>query len=115
MEDSKKKIVIELDILFSKIVRKEGKCRMCATTFCIDNAHIFSRKNMSVRWDLDNCVSLCRTHHQLSHFQPEEFREYMSKIYGEEKWNNLVIKANQIKKFTVDDLKELYIELKKQL
>lgn len=53
-----------LDNLFSKIIRtRDGKCLYCGTTENLQCSHVLPRTYLSVRWNLDNAITLCYKHH----------------------------------------------------
>src|SRR6056297_2230505 len=52
------KMIFKLDRLWSKIIKRDGKCAYCGNTENLTPHHIFTRSNFSVRWDLDNGVCL---------------------------------------------------------
>ncbi|GAG32481.1 unnamed protein product, partial [marine sediment metagenome] len=85
----------------------------------LNTHHIFSRSNLSVRWDLNNGVCLCSGHHTLNnnsaHKAPTEFVEWMKEIWDIEWYNNLRVKANTIKKWTIPELESLVKEFKKEI
>lgn len=84
-----------LDTLWSEIIklRAGNKCEYCGKTTYLNSHHIFSRSNMSVRWDLENGVCLCAGHHMLSNFSahksPLEFAEWLRETRGEEWYTKL--------------------------
>jgi len=110
-----KEAIKKLDNVFSKLIRKAKYCKRCASMAGVEPAHIFVRKNLSVRWNEDNVLPLCHRCHLWAHRRQKEFKEWVKKLYGEVKWNALELRANTIKKWTVDELKELYIFLNEKL
>lgn len=113
---SKKTIKNKLDKLISNIVKSQGKCQKCnqkSPLVQLQTAHIFSRSNLSVRWDLDNVLCLCAKCHFWAHKNPLEFAEFVKKLLGEEKYNNLISKAHKTKKWDITELITYYENLKK--
>ena len=115
----RRKLRDQLDKLWAEIVKQRAgyKCereRCDKTTF--NSHHIFSRSNLSVRWDLDNGVCLCSGHHTLNtysaHKAPIWFIDWLKKERGIEWYENLIVKANQVKKWTIPELEELVKEFK---
>ena len=86
----KKKITDKvLDDLWSlRVKERDGfKCVVCGKTSGLNSHHIYSRSNFSTRWDINNGVTLCVSHHvfgnELSaHKTPTEFTEWLIEKYG---------------------------------
>jgi hypothetical protein len=60
--------------------------------------HIIGKRNMAVRFDFDNGVNLCPSHHTLSgsfsaHQTPVDFQEWLVEKRGEKWWNDLRIRS----------------------
>ena len=95
-----KAIIKKLDTLWSKAVRLRDNftCQRCGRQHKhVQAAHIFSRNNKSVRWDIDNGITLCHyCHIYWAHREPVEFTKWVIDRLGEEKFNELEKKANQI-------------------
>lgn len=85
-----------------KIYENAGwRCEYCGRPDTLNAHHIFSRSRKSVRWDLDNGVCLCVSHHIFSskfsaHKTPTEFVEWIKKYRGEDWYNRLRRKANTL-------------------
>ena len=71
------------DNWFSKCVRHrdQHRCQYCFNEGT-DCAHIYGRAKKSVRWSMDNAVTLCRYHHQWFGSNPVAFTDWLTKIYG---------------------------------
>ena len=110
----------QLDKIWSEVVRKRAnnicEYKTCKKTTYLNTHHIFSRSNLSVRWDLNNGICLCSGHHTLTndsaHKNPIEFVEWLKKERGDQWYNELRLKANQIKKWTDQELESLLEALK---
>lgn len=66
--NTKSKLKIQCDILFSKIVRSRGVCQLRGKdlTPCLgplECCHIIGRGNLKLRYDPKNALSCCRQHH----------------------------------------------------
>ena len=73
----------QADIWFSKAVRaRDGGCLYCGSTETNECAHIYGRRNKSVRWSLDNAVTLCHYHHRMFTESPYEFIAWLESVYG---------------------------------
>ena len=108
----------QLDTLWAIIIKQRAdyKCEKSGKTTYLNSHHIFSRSNMSVRWDLDNGICLNAGWHTLKtesvHKSPIEFIEWLKDERGIEWYNRLRLKANQIKKWTTEEMKEKIKEFK---
>ena len=83
------------DVWFSKCVRHrdQHRCQYCFNEGT-DCAHIFGRAKKSVRWSMDNAVTLCRYHHRWFGENPVAFTDWLTKIYGSGHMDLLREKAN---------------------
>lgn len=106
---SRKTLVTACDELVSKIVRSKGKCENCGGNEYLQPAHIYSRKNYSVRWYFENLLCFCARCHFWAHERPIEFGEFVLKHLGKERYDALKLKANAVqiwKNFELMDLRE---------
>lgn len=112
---TKRGMVRKLDKIVSEIVRARGSCAKCrkgAETVTLQCAHIFSRRNMSVRFDLLNCLPLCYAcHFYWAHKEPIEFTEFVKEYLGKYYYEQLRIRAKTILKWTMEDMQTLYTKL----
>lgn len=105
----------KLDSIYSKIVRKTGQCRRCLKTEGLQCSHIHPRDKFSVRWDLRNAFCLCAGCHKYWwHAEPIEAAEFARQKLGIEVYEQLYVDAQRIKKWKVDEMKILLIELTKE-
>ncbi len=88
----------DLDKLFSLVIRERDDytCQKCGTqNKHVQCAHIFSRSNLSVRWELDNGITLCYyCHLNWAHRNPVEFTEWAEDYLGLDKWDTLKVLRN---------------------
>ena len=99
------KLVKLLDIEWGRIIRGKGVCSVCSKTGIIHAAHIFSRRSMSTRWDLDNGLALCYYHHiRWAHQEPVKFYKFCEEHLGKEKLEELGSRNAQIKKWTIEEM-----------
>lgn len=91
------------DRVFSRYIRlRDGRCVRCGNTGSgkdgietLHCSHFFGRRKESVRYDPDNCDTLCFGCHQ--HWgsdNRESYREFKKKQLGEQRFNALVVRAN---------------------
>ena len=97
-------------------VRAGHQCEKCGSTFGLCSHHIFSRRNKSTRWDLDNGICLCSKHHTGDNYSAHRSRKFttvwIKNHIGEDKYYALERKSNQVKKWTKQEQKELVKKLK---
>lgn len=107
---SRKTIRNKLDKIVSEVVRSRGYCVWCGNKRyeLLQCAHIYSRANLAVRWDLTNCLCLCAACHFRGHQKPLEFSEFVREHLGDFKYTELRHRANSLKAWAVYELIELY-------
>lgn len=114
MRKKRKTYKRRLDELWSRAVRLRDKytCQKCGRTHKqVQAAHIFSRNRKSVRWDIDNGITLCYyCHIHWAHREPLEFAEWIKERLGEEKYEKLKRRAYEIA-YDIDP-EEIEAELK---
>jgi len=66
------------DSWFSKCVRKRAnwKCEACTRTETLQCAHVYGRREKSVRWDGMNALSLCHSCHRNFTENPLDFARF---------------------------------------
>jgi hypothetical protein len=111
------KVIKDCDILWSKVVRQRdgNECVIegCHADSCHAH-HIFSRKNISVRWDVKNGISLCYRHHfHWAHRDYEQFRDFCISWMGPYEFAKLKDKAKLIQSWKTDELVEIRSQLKR--
>ncbi len=113
----KRKIKDKLDREWSKAVKERvgWVCEKCGNDTGLNSHHIFGRRNLSVRWDLENGVSLCVACHKYgkgsAHENPMEFSDWIREVRGEEWYDLLRLKANSIAKWSMDELELMLFNL----
>ena len=112
---SRKILRKNLDKLFSIIIRSKGKCERCGEMKNLNIAHIFSRRNLALRWNKDNVLCLCVRCHFWSHQNPILFAEFVKKNLGKEKYEELKRESEQIKKWTIPELEDLLEKFNKKV
>jgi hypothetical protein len=82
-EGSRKGLVAELDRLTSLIVRKrDRKCVTCGSVQSLQCSHFYSRRYLSVRFDLRNCNAMCAGCNRRHNRDRKPYERYMLKAYG---------------------------------
>jgi hypothetical protein len=90
-----------LDDLCRKIVKlRDRKCCVCGSTSYLQTAHFITRSNYAVRWDLDNIWLLCSGCHLMRrnswHKDPASASEWVRNVLGEDRYNNLRMRASTV-------------------
>ena len=111
---SKTTLKRKLDKAVSEIVRSRGKCEHCERTENLQCAHIISRTNLNLRWNLQNLLCLCpNCHINFAHKNPLMFAEWVKEYLGEAKYHALKVGSWQIKKWSIDEMSTLLKTLTK--
>ena len=102
-----------LDTEWSRVIRLRERCARCSTDKNLQAAHIFSRRNLATRWDLDNGLPLCYAcHFYWAHKEPVYFMDLVKEYLGEVKLMFLRQKASSVKKWTVEEMEDCLKALK---
>ena len=110
----------KLDEAWSLAVKHKAgwKCEVCGKKSPLNSHHIYSRSNISVRWDLENGICLCVGHHTFgkfsAHLSPVEFTYWLEEYKGKEFMEMLMRKAHSTLKLTKPEKEQLYNELKQK-
>jgi len=114
----------KLDTAWSLLVKLRAgmKCEInhCTHKPTLNSHHIFSRKNRSTRWDVNNGICLCVGHHTMSskksaHGNPIWFTYWLEEYKGSDFIDDISFKANSIKKWSKFEKEELLEELLTQI
>lgn len=110
-----KKAKKQLDILWSLQIRKRDQtCRRCGGNGGLQAAHIFSRGNLTTRWDKENGLGLCYACHiHWAHRKPVEFALWVIDLLGRKKFQELKKKSKTL--YDSSNLKKDFEEIKKAL
>ena len=119
---SRRSLMRQCDDLVSKIVRlRDGACVCCGTKDQATCGHYFSRKRKSVTFNLMNCNQQCSPCNSTHNNNPEPYRRYMIKQYGETLLRDLEREGNITKRWMIPallilrgDLQNYLIFLKEQ-
>lgn len=82
-EGSRKWLIAELDKYTSIIVRRrDGKCVTCGSVQSLQCSHFYSRRYLSIRFDLRNCNAMCAACNRRHNRHRRPYERYMRKAYG---------------------------------
>ena len=107
----------KLDILFSQYIRlrADNHCEYCGHWHLLgrlQTSHFIGRRNRQVRYDEDNAIAACFSCHNYLGEHPFEHTEFFRKRLGSEKFEQLIMRSNVIRKIDKDAIK---LELKEKL
>ena len=104
----------KLDKICREKTRAIGKCMVCGNTETLQTHHVIGRRNLQVRWYIDNLVCLCSLHHTFgiksAHQDPTWFTDWYKDHIGEERYTELRRRANLTDKIYDHDLMTLLEE-----
>ena len=110
----------KLDDLMSRYIRhRDGwQCQRCGNSFStgargLHCHHFYTRRKLTVRWDPENCISVCHGCHSWFHGNPIESVHFMKKRLGDDKLEALRIRANTVGK--KPDLELIHLDLENRL
>lgn len=82
-EGSRKWLIAELDRYTSLIVRRrDGRCVTCGSVQGLQCSHFYSRRYLSIRFDLRNCNAMCAGCNRRHNRNRRPYERYMLKRYG---------------------------------
>lgn len=104
---SRKKLVKELDRVFSLFIRqRDKKCVQCGKVEQLTCGHLLTRAKYSVRWNEGNAFGQCAGENMKHEFQPEHYTLWYINKFGLQSYEQLVTDSNKLSKFTNSDLQE---------
>jgi len=98
------------DRLFSEFIRKRairisGGCQRCLSQKTnykqLQCSHLWGRRNKATRWDPDNCIGLCSGCHAYFTANPIEHQDWFRKHLGDERFEQLRLRAQGVKKVDI--------------
>ena len=99
------------DKLFSLFVRSLDHCERCGSIKTLQAAHIYSRRYVNLRYDIQNVMCLCAKCHFQWHDSPLDSIIWFNQNYPE-RLEYLKKKRNIIKKWTIKDYEKTIEEIK---
>lgn len=78
---------------FSLFIRnRDGKCLRCGATDSLTCSHFWSRRISALRYEPDNCITLCAWRCHIFGWEKEkqgEYRDFMIQRLGQERYEDL--------------------------
>lgn len=112
-EASRKWLIAELDRLTSVIVRKrDRRCVTCGAVQGLQCSHFYSRRYLSIRFDLRNCNAMCAGCNRRHNRDRRPYEMYILKKYGPDVVAELDQLRAGLQKVTDAQLLELLDEYK---
>lgn len=112
---NRKRLVIKLDTLVSKIVRARDKvCVVCLSVDKPTAGHVFSRGTYATRWDMKNVFQQCwPCNYRHVRDQWPYFNWYITK-YGQAEFDALRARFQNVKPVKTLELQSLFEQLKEE-
>jgi hypothetical protein len=80
------------DRLMADHVKAEERCcRFCGSGVDLQWCHVHSRRYMAIRWERENSMALCRTHHMMFTVNPLKWEQWCRDVGID--WDGLRVKA----------------------
>lgn len=115
---ARQKLIENLDELFSKIIRTRANytCERCGRKDGVMQCcHVYSRKVLGLRWDLQNAFCGCGGCHIFFwHSSPIEAFIWFENRYGKERLDYLNKQKQVCKKYSMQDLQFLLLFLQQE-
>ena len=107
----------KVDLVFKKFIRlRDGKCLRCGTTQALHASHTIPVSHGNrLRYDEENVITLCfHCHKAWWHAYPTESGKWFKKTFPK-KHKYIERVKNERKKFTIEELQELYDHYKEEV
>ena len=106
----------QLDTAWSQFIHARDKvCQKCGGTSGLSAHHLVKRSNLALRWEEDNGLLLCFTCHiHQAHENSLMFAEWLRNTLGKKFVENLTERANQLVKWSLQDLEDKLAELRRK-
>ena len=99
------------DIEFSKWIRaRDGKCLRCGSVQNLTCSHFWARNKSALRYEPDNCITLCAWKCHIYGWEKEkqgEYRDFMLKRLGPVRYHELEILYYRSHMTRVEAIKKL--------
>jgi len=113
LASERKRLENKLDKLFRDAVRTRDKwtCTVCGKyyeppTKALHCSHFIGRAERATRWDLLNADAHCYYHHSQFEQHPHKFTEWKKEKIGLLAYDDLVLRGNKGKNWTLQELED---------
>lgn len=116
-KSTRSSITTHLDIVFSLYIRLRDamtggrvRCISCGRVFPFEQiqcGHYFTRHNMSVRWDDENCHAQCVECNCHKSGNLDGYTPNLVKKIGQEAYDALCVRAREARKWSGEELREM--------
>ena len=107
-EGSRRWLVAELDKLISIIVRRrDRRCVTCGSDRNLQCSHFYSRRHLSIRFDLRNCHAMCADCNRRHNSDPAPYLAFMLACHGPDVVEELGRLRGGLRKVSDDELSRL--------
>ena len=112
-----KTLKAKADVLFSRWVRmRDGnRCVLCGNTHMPQCGHVFTRKNLSTRWDEANSYCQCARCNYMHELAAWPYYKWFIQNFGQERLDELQRQHNTSKQMHRGDYEELIASLEKKI
>ena len=112
-EGSRRWLVAELDRLTPMFVRRrDRRCVICGSRSNLQCSHFYSRRHLSIRFDLRNCHAMCAGCNRRHNSDPEPYLAFMRERYGPDVVEELGRVRDGLRKVSDEELSWLLGEYK---
>lgn len=122
-KSTRRRLVAQLDIIFSLYIRMRDKrlrgrcpfhdsCSFRPIECCF---HFITRSKFSTRWDEQNAVGACHACNFKENFNNHIFISWYLSKFGKEQYESLIARSNRIAKHSIDDLERMKSYFKAKL
>lgn len=110
VSSDKRRLVVYLDRAISYyVIRRDKFCITCGTKENLSCSHLFRRGRKSLRFDyVFNCNCQCFTCNERHNSDPFPYERWFIMKYGQKKFDELYVKAWQVKQFTEGQLRDIF-------
>ena len=116
VNNERKKLVYELDRVFSTYIRRKdavngfAKCVTCPTRLpykLMQNGHFIPRTRLGTRWEIKNCHVQCKHCNEVLSGNMTKYKQFMVETYGAGILYDLKEQANNSPKITTIKIREM--------
>ncbi len=110
---SRRWLIWQLDIQTSRIVRgRDRKCVTCGATRNLQCSHFYSRRYLTIRFDLRNCYAMCAACNRRHNEDPSAYLEFMGERYGSAVINELGDLKKSLCRVSDEELRQMLDQYK---